>query len=189
MWNTSLAAKGALAQPLATPHRLQNPIWPPGGQKWPTGSGKLPTCRFLVILCNFRKISFLIRALLLWEKVTTEEKKKRKDCWKYWPLRHCQQSTARTPTAGTPHARAKRLMIIVATTSLPAVDRPNANRWNADRSCQNYLCDTKQILYDIGQMASLRSLKVWAIPWTRIQAGENPPPKDWRKKICVLKCL
>ena len=25
----------------------------------------------------------------------------------------------------------------VATTSLPAVDRPNADRWNAARSCQN----------------------------------------------------
>ena len=24
----------------------------------------------------------------------------------YWPLPHCQQSTARTPTAGTPTARA-----------------------------------------------------------------------------------
>ena len=31
----------------------------------------------------------------------------------------------------------ERLMEIVATTSLPAVDRPNADRWNADRSCQN----------------------------------------------------
>ena len=30
----------------------------------------------------------------------------------------------------------KRLMIIVATTSLPAVDHPNADHWNADRSCQ-----------------------------------------------------
>ena len=30
----------------------------------------------------------------------------------------------------------KRLMEIVATTSLPAVDRPNADRWNAARSCQ-----------------------------------------------------
>ena len=30
----------------------------------------------------------------------------------------------------------KRLMKIVATTSLPAVDRPNADRWNAARSCQ-----------------------------------------------------
>ena len=28
-------------------------------------------------------------------------------------------------------------MIIVATTSLPAVDPPNANRWNAARACQN----------------------------------------------------
>ena len=27
-------------------------------------------------------------------------------------------------------------MEIVATTSLPAVDRPNADRWNAARSCQ-----------------------------------------------------
>ena len=33
--------------------------------------------------------------------------------------------------------REKRLMIIVATTSLPAVDRPNADRWNAARLCQN----------------------------------------------------
>ena len=27
-----------------------------------------------------------------------------------WPLCHCQQSTARTPTAGTPHARAKSMI-------------------------------------------------------------------------------
>ena len=32
----------------------------------------------------------------------------------------------------------KRLMIIVATTSLPAVDRPNAGHWNAAQLCQNY---------------------------------------------------
>ena len=30
----------------------------------------------------------------------------------------------------------KRRMKIVATTSLPAVDRPNADRWNANRSRQ-----------------------------------------------------
>ena len=29
------------------------------------------------------------------------------------------------------------MMKIVATTSLPAVDRQNADRWNAARSCQN----------------------------------------------------
>ena len=32
----------------------------------------------------------------------------------------------------------KRMVKIVATTSLPAVDHPNADRWNAARSCQNY---------------------------------------------------
>jgi len=56
-------------------------------------------------------------------------------------------------------------MIIVATTSFPAVDRPNAERWNVARSCQKniiYLsCDlivislvkTKNFLYNywIGQ--------------------------------------
>ena len=43
---------------------------------------------------------------------------------------------ARTTTAGTPHARAKKEknVVFVATTSLPAVDRPNASRWNAARS-------------------------------------------------------
>ena len=33
----------------------------------------------------------------------------------------------------------KRLMEIVATMSLPAVDRPNADHWNAARLCQNLL--------------------------------------------------
>ena len=33
----------------------------------------------------------------------------------------------------------KRLMEIVATTSLPAVDRPNADRWNAARSRQQHI--------------------------------------------------
>ena len=38
---------------------------------------------------------------------------------------------------GKKEKKRKRLMIIVASTSLPAVNRPNADRWNADRSCQN----------------------------------------------------
>ena len=33
----------------------------------------------------------------------------------------------------------KRRMEIVATMSLPAVECPNADRWNAARSCQNHL--------------------------------------------------
>ena len=39
-------------------------------------------------------------------------------------------------TGGKMGKKEKRLMIIVATTSLPAVDRPNADRWNAARSRQ-----------------------------------------------------
>ena len=31
----------------------------------------------------------------------------------------------------------KRMAFLVATTSLPAVYRPNDDRWNAARSCQN----------------------------------------------------
>ena len=37
----------------------------------------------------------------------------------------------------TGEKKEKRLMKIVATTSLPAVDSPNADRWNAACSCQN----------------------------------------------------
>ena len=40
-------------------------------------------------------------------------------------------------------------MKIVATTSLPAVDRPNADRWNAARSRQNYEEMTADILEDL----------------------------------------
>ena len=52
------------------PHHLQNP-------KWLMGSGKVSTPRVLGVLSNFRKISFLIWALLLWKKVTTEENGKK----------------------------------------------------------------------------------------------------------------
>ena len=48
--NTSLAAKGALANSLQC---LQNPKFLPGGPKWPTGSGKVTTPRFLGVLSNF----------------------------------------------------------------------------------------------------------------------------------------
>ena len=43
----------------------------------------------------------------------------------------------REKTGGKTRRKKKKLMIIVATTSLPAVDPPNANRWNAARACQN----------------------------------------------------
>ena len=41
--------------------------------------------------------------------------------------------------------KGKRLMNIVATTSLPAVDRPNADRWNAARSCQKYFSQRRKL--------------------------------------------
>ena len=66
--NTSLAAPGALAHRLQrrTICKIQNGCqW---ASKWPTWSGKVCTLRFLGVLSNFCKISFLIRALLLWEK-------------------------------------------------------------------------------------------------------------------------
>ena len=37
-------------------------------------------------------------------------------------------------------------MIIVGTTSVPAVDRPNGDRWNAARSCQNDEAESKRIM-------------------------------------------
>ena len=67
------SGEGGTRLPPATPHRLQNPKWPPGCPKMAEGSGKMSTPRFLGVLSNFRQISFLIRALLLWEKVATEE--------------------------------------------------------------------------------------------------------------------
>ena len=33
----------------------------------------------------------------------------------------------------------KKMLFLVATTSLPAVDRPNADRWKAARLCQTYI--------------------------------------------------
>ena len=52
--NTSLAAKGALANRLQRRNacKIQNGCQ--GAQKWPTGSGKVSTPRFLGILSNIR---------------------------------------------------------------------------------------------------------------------------------------
>ena len=95
-------------------NRLQNPKWPLGGPKMANGPGKVSTLGYLGTPINFRKISFLIQALLPREKVTAEKKKE-------------EENGGR---------KRKRLMRIVATMSLPAVDRPNADRWNAVRSRQ-----------------------------------------------------
>ena len=69
------------------PQRLQIPKWPPGAPKWPTGSGKGSHPRLSGAPNNFRKIGFVIRALLLWKKFVTE-KKKWKKVKKRWKLRY-----------------------------------------------------------------------------------------------------
>ena len=38
---------------------------------------------------------------------------------------------------GEKKRKKKRMLFLMAITSLPAVDRPNADRWNAARLCQN----------------------------------------------------
>ena len=116
MENTSLAAKGALANRLQrrTTCKIQNGCQ--GAPKFQGGSGKVSTPRFLGVLSNFRKISFLIRAPL-WDKVATEGKKK-------------------TGEKKTGKKEKKIRMKIVTTTSLPAVDCPNADCWNAASSRQ-----------------------------------------------------
>ena len=47
-------------------------------------------------------------------------------------------SSIRKGDSGEKQKEKKRLMTIVATTSLPAVDRPNTDHWNAPRSCRCY---------------------------------------------------
>ena len=84
MVNTCLAAKGALAHclqhctacnaaPPATPHRLQNPKWPPGGRKMADGVWKRVQSLVIgrsgqLLLNNFFDPSNLLFAFPLWGK-------------------------------------------------------------------------------------------------------------------------
>ena len=78
-------------------------------------SGKVPTLRFLDAPANFRKISFSIRALLLWEKAMTGEKKQDDENNGHHVI-PSSQLPERWLT-GTPHARAKNW--IFSTSSFP----------------------------------------------------------------------
>ena len=51
----------------------------------------------------------------------------------------------------------KRMIKIVATTSLPAFDRPNADRWNTARSCQLtlFVGDPLHLAIDLNLMRGL----------------------------------
>ena len=75
---SSLAAQGTLTYRLKrrTASKFQN-----GNQgitKWMTGSGKVSISWLLGALVNFSKISFLIRALLLWEMSWQRKKQEKK---------------------------------------------------------------------------------------------------------------
>ena len=72
----------------------------------------------------------------------------------------------------------KRLMIIVATTSLPAVERPNADRWNAALSCQNFLvipCSAQ--ITDVSAL----ELSLWVCVGISIVLGQDT--RDTKKSM------
>ena len=54
VWNTSLAAKGALAYRLQRRTACKTQNGRQGAPKWRMGSGKVSTPRFLGVLSNFR---------------------------------------------------------------------------------------------------------------------------------------
>ena len=93
----------------ATPHCLQNPKWPIGYPK--IVDGVLINVFVFGRSCQFPLNKFIDPSTPSMRKGCDREK------------------------MGGGEGR-KRMMIIVATTSLPAVNRPNVDRWNAVRSCQ-----------------------------------------------------
>ena len=101
----------SLAVPGALAHclqRLQNPKWPPGGPKMAEGVWKGFWCSKQLLLNKFFGLSTPSM-----RKGNSGEQRKRR----------VEESE-------------KRLMRVVSTMSLSAVDRPNADRWNAAHSCQ-----------------------------------------------------
>ena len=99
------------------PHRLQNPKWPPGGPKMADGDWKGV---YLLVFGHSKQLS-----LNKFFDPSTPSMRKGRDGGK------------RAGGKNGKKQKRKRQMKIVATTSLPAVDRPNADRWNAARSRQN----------------------------------------------------
>ena len=74
-------------------------------------------------------------------------------------------------------------MEIVATTSLPAVDRPNTDRWNAARSCQvsiiqsqgcSILCDAFRLWWGLWIERSQRTIQL-LLPWIMCKEDSQKP--------------
>ena len=74
-----------------------------GAPKWPTGSGKVVGRSKQLLLNKFFDPSTpSMRKGCDGGKTNGENNgEKRKDWWLLWPLRHCQESTARTPIIST----------------------------------------------------------------------------------------
>ena len=58
------------------------------------------------------------------------------------------------------------MMKIVATTSLPAVNRPNANHWNAAHSCQK----SAQEIRVLQNQMTIHVDYPWLVDWLYIEA-------------------
>ena len=84
------------------------------------------------------------------------------------------------PSVAKKMEKKKRMMKIVATTSLPVVNRPNADRWNAARSCQFLqfiLSHLKKIIFNHseGDGRVKRNL-CYIHPWLEIMNLTQPLP-------------
>ena len=67
-------------------------------------------------------------------------------------------------------------MKIVATTSLPAVDRPNADRWNTARSRQNIY---RHFLLNCKHCHSVLNITIWV---QKLKTVKGSVPADTRPK-------
>merc|ERR1711954_14089 len=101
------------------PHRLQNPKWPPGGPKMADGVWKGVYPKVFGRSKQLSLNKFFDQSTPSMRKGRDGEKREKKKNGKKEKKK-----------------KEKRRMKIVATTSLPAVDRPNADRCNAARSRQ-----------------------------------------------------
>ena len=72
-------------------------------------------------------------------------------------------------------------MFLVATTSLPAVYRPNDNRWNAARSCQLFQRESKdQHTSDILRLAPATYSRWLALPIYGQTCSFETTPLIWK---------
>ena len=123
------------------------------------------------------------------------EKKKKKYGWKLWPLHHCQQSTARTLTAGTSHARAnvlitrtlaesgKRWQCFLLTARNAAPPETTHRLLNPKRSTG---CGKRCNPMLLDPLISFRKISFW-FHYLRTSKIQNSCQGD--PKMCTYKCV